>query len=124
MSNPTTGGFTLIKYGTKICPYCGGILSNYDRVTRIIRTKYRETKKVYIRRKICKSCGHIQRELRRDMLPFKQYEKEVILGVLEGLITPSTYGFEDYPNELTMTRWIKEFGSKLPTDFVLSKSNC
>lgn len=42
------------------------------------------------------------------MLPYKQYEAEVIIGVLEGLITCETLGFEDYPCEMTMSRWIAQ----------------
>ena len=37
--------------------------------------------------------------------PYKQYEAEVIRGVLEGFITCETYGYEDYPCEMTMARW-------------------
>lgn len=35
----------------------------------------------------------------------KQYEADIIIGVLEGLITCGTLGFEDYPCEMTMIRW-------------------
>ena len=47
------------------------------------------------------------RELIDCVCPFKQYSLDVIDGVLKGFITPSTYGFEDYPCELTMLRWTK-----------------
>lgn len=42
---------------------------------------------------------------RRVIYPYKQYESEIIDGVIEGLITCDTVGFEDYPCELTMIRW-------------------
>ena len=29
----------------------------------------------------------------------------IIIGVIEGLITCETFGFEDYPCEMTMIRW-------------------
>lgn len=32
----------------------------------------------------------------------------MILGVREGFITPYTYGFEDFPSEKQMDRWIRE----------------
>ena len=40
--------------------------------------------------------------------PYKQYEAEVIIGVLEGLITCETLGFEDFPCEMTMLRWLSQ----------------
>ena len=99
----------MIKRGQNKCPKCGGDLRKYDKVKRILKTKNRECKNVYIRRKQCKRCGSIHRELRYDMVAFKQYEKEIIIGVLEGFITNCTYGFEDYPCESTMTRWRSQF---------------
>ncbi|MEQ2698093.1 DUF6431 domain-containing protein, partial [Hungatella hathewayi] len=45
------------------------------------------------------------RELPDYIFPYKQYEAEVIRGVLEGFITCETYGYEDYPCEMTMVRW-------------------
>mgnify|MGYP006982906734 CR=1 FL=1 len=35
----------------------------------------------------------------------QQYESEIIAGVIEGLITCETFGYEDYPCEMTMIRW-------------------
>ena len=48
------------------------------------------------------------RELGGLFFPYKQYEAEVIFGVLEGLITCETLGFEDYPCEMTMLRWLSQ----------------
>jgi hypothetical protein len=39
------------------------------------------------------------------LFPYKQYEREVIIGVMDGYITPETIGYEDYPCEMTMKRW-------------------
>lgn len=47
-------------------------------------------------------------ELSELLVPYKQYEAEVIIGVLEGLITCETIGFEDYPCEMTMLRWLSQ----------------
>lgn len=88
------------------CPECGGKLKHYDKVWRIVRTKDRMTKQVRIRRLRCAQCGIIHRELPEFIFPYKQYEAEVIKGVVEGFITPETIGFEDYPCEATMTRWM------------------
>lgn len=91
---------------TYICPDCGGITTYYDTVHRIVRTKGRVTKLIAIPRLRCKKCKCTHRLLPPDIFPFKQYEAEVIRGVREGMITPDTKGFEDYPCEMTMTRWL------------------
>ena len=87
------------------CPDCGGDLKYYDKVQRIVRTKGRTSTKVEIRRFRCAKCRGVHRELPDYIFPYKQYEAEVILGVLESLITSDTLGFEDYPCEMTMLRW-------------------
>lgn len=92
-----------------ICPDCGGELKYYDSVPRIVRTKRRITKRIKIRRLRCDECRHLHRELPDDIFPYKQYESEIILGVIEGLITCETIGYEDYPCEMTMIRWITEY---------------
>ena len=89
----------------KSCPSCGGNLKHYDCVKRIVRTKKRITKRIRIQRLRCESCGSLHRELPNSVFPYKQYESEVIIGVLENLITSDTLGFEDYPCEMTMFRW-------------------
>lgn len=88
-----------------VCPDCGEVLKHYDSVRRIIRTKRRSSKWVTVRRLQCPACGKLHRELPNDILPYKQYETEVIKGVLEDLITSETLGYEDYPCEVTMIRW-------------------
>ena len=88
------------------CPRCGGELKHYDKVERIVRTKGRETNRVKIRRLRCISYGMTHRELPRSLIPFKQYSADVISGVVEGHITSDTLGYEDYPCEVTMLRWI------------------
>lgn len=87
------------------CPHCGGLLKYYDSVQRIVRTKWRNTKWIKIRRLRCLDCGTFHRELPKYVSPYKQYEVEIIQGVLEGLITSETLGYEDYPCEQTMVRW-------------------
>ena len=88
-----------------ICPHCGGKVKYYDSVSRIVRTTGRRTSFVSIPRYRCTKCGEIHRKLPSNLLPFKQYEKEIIRGVQNGWITPETYGYEDYPCEMTMIRW-------------------
>lgn len=97
----------MIFVGETSCPYCGGILRHYDKARRIMRTKRRVTTILKLDRSICTSCKRVHREISDSLIPYKQYEAEIIKGVLEGFITPDTIGFEDYPCELTMTNWIK-----------------
>ena len=91
-----------------VCPKCGGELKYYDSVPRLVRTKGRRTTHIPIRRVRCVQCGAVHRELTEMLFPYKQYESEVIFGVLEGLITCETLGFEDFPCEMTMLRWLSQ----------------
>lgn len=95
----------MVICNTSTCPNCGGDLKYYDTVRRIIRTKGRMSNHVLLRRLKCSKCKRLHREIPDYIYPYKQYEAEVIQGVLEGFITPDTIGFEDYPCEMTMRRW-------------------
>lgn len=87
------------------CYSCGVSMKPYDTVLRVVRTKGRKTRRIKVKRYRCPKCGTIRRAIPSYIYPYKQYEAEVIDGVLEGLITADTYGFEDYPCEMTMKRW-------------------
>ena len=95
----------MISDSKSTCPKCGGQLKYYDTVKRIVRTKYGVKNKVDIRSSRCQKCSAMHRELPDFIFPYKQYEAEIIIGVLEGFITCETLGFEDYPCEMTMIRW-------------------
>ena len=95
----------MIRVGEQTCPKCGQVLEYHDTVRRIVRSKGRLTKTVYIRRLRCQVCNGLHRELRETIFPYKQYEAEVIRGVLEGFITSDTLGYENYPCEATMHLW-------------------
>lgn len=96
----------MIAKDTSICPKCGGKLRYFDTVKRVVRTKARATEWIAIRRLRCAVCGSLHRELPEELFPYKQYEAEVIIGVREGFITCETLGFEDFPCEMTMARWM------------------
>lgn len=98
----------MIDKNESTCPNCGGDLKFYDKVKRILRTKRRITKYIDIRRLRCLKCQKTHREIPSYILPYKQYEAEIIRGVLEGYITSETLGYEDYPCEKTMNRWKTE----------------
>lgn len=95
----------MVTNGTSNCPTCGGALKHYDHVRRFIRTKGGVKHEFKMRRLRCVVCNRLHRELPDFMIPFKQYDADIIKGVLDGTITPETLGFEDYPCEETMLRW-------------------
>lgn len=106
----------MVYEDTLLCPKCNGKLKYYDSVRRIVKTKYGKVSFVLIRRLRCSVCHTFHRELPDFIFPFKHYEKDIIVGVVEGLITCDTVGFEDYPCELTMLRWIKTIDVSLLTE--------
>ena len=104
----------MIRFNTTECPSCGGELKYYDKVKRIVRTKGGGKTFLYLRRFRCKKCKKVHRELPDFIFEYKQYDSEIICGVIDGLITPDTYGYEDYPCEMTMKRWIGSRNLHLP----------
>lgn len=90
------------------CPYCGGELKYYDQVNRMVKIENGNMKRIKIKRFKCKKCFKIHRLIPEEIFPFKQYDAEIIRGVLDGTITNETLGFEDYPSETTVKEWKKE----------------
>lgn len=97
----------MIREGESTCPRCGGELHYYDKTPRVVLEGNRKKKVIEVCRYRCEECGSLHRELPDYVYPFRQYDLGVIEGVLEGFISPETYGYEDYPCELTMKRWCK-----------------
>lgn len=95
----------MIFANVDVCPICGGSLKYYDEVMRLIKGKDGRKQTTRIKRYKCKSCCHVHRRLPDYIFPFKQYDANIIIGVVENLITSETLGFEDYPCGLTMKRW-------------------
>ena len=95
----------MINVNELTCPSCNGQLKYYDRVKRFIKTKGGKSEELYLRRLQCIQCGMLHRELPDNVAPYKQYDLDIIRGVLEGFITSEVLGFEDYPSEMTMFRW-------------------
>lgn len=97
----------MISINDTKCPICNGNLQYYDHVKRIVRTRWKKINYIFLRRYRCQKCHAVHREIPDSILPYKQYEAEVIRGVIDGLITCETLGFEDCPCELTMLNWIR-----------------
>ena len=96
----------MVVTGTRVCPNCRGELKHYDCVPRLVRTKGGKGEYIRIHRLKCSECKKVHREIPNDIYPFKQYEVEIINGVLAGYITCDTIGYEDRPCEMTMKRWL------------------
>lgn len=103
----------MVYVGEDQCPLCGAELKYYDKTYRSIRTKNGIRQPITIRRLRCLECKSIHRELPDFIFPYKQYDADIIRGVVEGLITYETIGYEDYPCEMTMSRWVLEFSPTL-----------
>lgn len=108
----------IIVGNTLTCPDCGGKLKYYDSVKRIVRIKGGKVRRIKIRRLICTNCGKSHRELPERILPYKQYEAEIINGVIQGTISSDDLEYEDFPCEMTMKRWkdssAKRISQKVP----------
>ncbi len=91
------------------CPLCEGKLSYRDSVRRILRKEGGCKETILIRRLRCQCCNALHRELPDCVLPFKQYEAEVISGVLDQVVTPDDTDSEDYPCIETMRLWLRWF---------------
>ena len=96
----------MVYEGEVCCPVCGGILKPYDHVMRGIRMEAGTKEHMYIRRLKCRQCGRIHRELPGRLLPYIQYDRSIVMGVINGLITTDDLNYEDYPCEMTMVRWL------------------
>ena len=88
-----------------ICPSCGQDMRYYDSVKRTVKGRANSKRVIKIKRYRCHICSRVHRQLPNYIFPYKQYDSEIIIGVIENLITCETFGFEDYPCELTMIRW-------------------
>ena len=99
----------MVKNGNMVCPLCRGGLKRYDKVKRIVRSKYGRRTYIFVTRLRCTDCKSIHRQLSDNLFPYKQYDADIIRGVIEGFITQDTIGFEDYPSDVTMRRWRNQF---------------
>ena len=87
------------------CPKCNGEVRKYGFAEKVVKSKKGEKSVVKLQRTQCLECGVVSRVYPDYILPYKQYERDIIEGVQEGLIDETVSGFEDYPCELTMKRW-------------------
>lgn len=60
---------------------------------------------VLIERRYCPYCHRYIRDIPNYLYRFKHYDRRIIDDVRTGIITSDSYGYEDYPCEMTMMRW-------------------
>ena len=88
------------------CPKCNSNeLKQYDKIKRLVKGTGGKKQWIEVYRYKCEKCNSIHRQLPDFIIPFKHYDKEIILGVQNGNISTETFGYEDYPCEETMKRW-------------------
>jgi len=89
---------------SQCCCSCNEILVYFDSCIRFGKREGGSRKKYMIRRLQCKRCQRIHRELIDKFVPYKQYESEIISGVIDDIVTSCDIESEDYPSEKTIER--------------------
>lgn len=92
------------------CKYCNGNLKFVYYGSRIVWGPGGKRHTVQIREMQCENCGHYQRILPDELMPFRRYPAQVIMDVVNGIVTEDDLEYEDYPCSMTFKRW-KEFYS-------------
>ena len=78
------GVYTVKSNEVLQCPYCGGVLSGYDRRHRFAISSDGQRHTYKIRRLRCRCCGKLHLEFPDFLLPYKHYEAVVIAEVQHG----------------------------------------
>lgn len=87
------------------CEKCGGETKRYDSVKRVVKGAYGQKQVIFVERFRCTACGSVRRRLPDILYPYKQYEKTIIDGFVSGELTNEMTEFEDYPTDITISRW-------------------
>ena len=98
---------------TPVCPYCGKTMKYRDQCIRYERTAGRARQDYKICRYTCKSCKCTLRALPDFLAPYKHYNSDIIMSVIDGEITSDDLEYENYPCEQTMHRWIAWFENSI-----------
>lgn len=91
-----------------ICPYCGGPLQPRGYIWRRIKKENGKKSRVKILRKSCKNCGKWHRVIPDNIIPYKQYTKDIIEGFAASKLNNDMLEFEDYPCDITVKRWVRK----------------
>ena len=101
--------FSVKSKETPLCPRCGERMVYRERCRRQEKTAGGDTWDYWISRYKCKPCQHTVRVLPDFLAPFKHYNVDIIMDVIDGRITSDDPEYEMYPCEQTMRRWKKWF---------------
>ena len=89
------------------CKKCGG--TNLH-VRRYVDRKVKGTDGMFqiikVKQYICEDCKATMRHLPTNLMPYKQYERSIIEGVIDGSLTSELMYGGAYPAEETMKLWI------------------
>ena len=95
----------MIFYGERVCSDCGGELCLFGSCKRIVRLGYGKKDILSVKRLRCMDCRKVHREVPRNMLPYKQYRKDIVEGFRSGRLSTCSDAFEDYPCDATIRLW-------------------
>ena len=91
------------------CKKCGG--TNIH-VRRYVDRKVKDTDGVFqvikVKQYICEDCKATMRHLPTNLMPYKQYERSIIEGVIDGSLTSELMYGGAYPAEETMKLWVRQ----------------
>lgn len=91
------------------CKNCG---STDLRLRRYVWRKIKDvngmSRSVKVPQLICNNCNTTMRHLPTNLMPYKQYERDIIEGVINGSITSSLVYGGEYPSEETMKLWVRQ----------------
>lgn len=85
-----------------------------DSVRRHEKRAGRARQDYMISRYRCAACNCVLRLIPDFLAPYKHYNVDIIMGVIEGKITSDILEYEDYPCENTMLRWLQWFEQNMP----------
>ena len=77
----------------------------YDKVSRMVRTKNRKASIITVKRFNVQFVIVYIEIFQIIFFLINNTTREIITGVIEGKITSDMIDYEDYPCEMTMTRW-------------------
>ena len=89
------------------CKKCGGTNIHVRRyVDRKVKGTDGVFKVIKVKQYICEDCKATMRHLPTNLMPYKQYERSIIEGVIDGSLTSELMYGGAYPAEETMKLWI------------------
>ena len=95
----------MVSNNSNKCPKCNTKLKHRYWTKRICKVAGGIKQWLPVEVMICSVCKKTHRKLPNNLVPYKHYNKEIIVGVLNNAITTYVLDYEDYPCDQTMLRW-------------------